>query len=137
MKPWLRLPLALIGLALVCLFLSLNQPVGLNHPVAGSKPWLASWREPAPGPPIASIYPSTKLDPVRARPLPCLVGDCLWTTSELGPPGLPTPGPPEPNEPWRVPIKAASSKHAIQPPFSTKFPPRPIEFEELGFCNSL
>jgi hypothetical protein len=93
MKPWLRLTLTLIGLALVGLFLSWNQPAGLNHPVAGSKPWLASLREPAPGPPIASIYPSTKLDPVRARPLPCLVRDCLWTTSELGPPGLQTPGP--------------------------------------------
>jgi hypothetical protein len=35
------------------------------------------------------------------------------------------------------PIKAGSSKHAIQPPFSTKLPLYPIEFEELGFCNSL
>jgi hypothetical protein len=35
------------------------------------------------------------------------------------------------------PIKAGSSNHAIQPPFSTKFPLHPIEFEELGFCNSL
>jgi hypothetical protein len=103
MKPWLRLTLTLIGLALVCLFLGLSQPAGLNHPVAGSKPWLASWTEPAPGPPTASIYPSTKFDPVRARPLPCLVRDGLWTTSELGPPGLPTPGPSEPNGPWRVP----------------------------------
>jgi hypothetical protein len=38
MKPWLRLTLTLIGLALVCLFLGLCQPAGLNHPVAGSKP---------------------------------------------------------------------------------------------------
>jgi hypothetical protein len=101
MKPWLTL--TLIGLALVFLFLSLSQPASLNHPVAGSKPWLAAWREPAPGPPTASIYPSTKFDPVRARPLACLVRDCLWTTSELGPPGLPPPGPPQPNGPWRVP----------------------------------
>jgi hypothetical protein len=46
----------------VSLFLGLSQPAGLNHPVAGSKPRLASWREPAPGRPIASIYPSTKLE---------------------------------------------------------------------------
>jgi hypothetical protein len=64
MKPWLRLTLTLIGLALVCLFLNLSQPVGLSHAVAGSKPW------PAPGPPTASIHPSMKFDPVRARPLP-------------------------------------------------------------------
>ncbi len=44
MKPWLRLTLTLIGLALVCLFLSLSQPAGLNHQVAGSKPWLAMER---------------------------------------------------------------------------------------------
>jgi hypothetical protein len=137
MKPWLRLTLTLIGLALVCLFLGLSQPAGLNHPVAGSKPWLASWTEPAPGPPTASIYPSTKFDPVRARSLPCLVRDCLWTTSELGPPGLPTPGHRNRTDLGEFPIKAGIAKHALQPPFSTRFPPHPIEFEELGFCNSL
>ena len=35
-----RLTLTLIGLALVCLFLSLRPPASLNLPVAGSKPGL-------------------------------------------------------------------------------------------------
>src|SRR5258707_7872810 len=137
MKPWLRLTLTLIGLALVCLFLSWNQARGLKHPDAGSKPWLASRREPGPGPPTASIYPSTnyrstKFDPVRARPLPCLVCDCLWTTSELGPPGLPTPGPPEPNGPWRVPDQsweAQSTPSSRLSPRNSR--PIPSNFEEL------
>jgi hypothetical protein len=103
MTPWLRLTLTLIGLALVCLLLSLSQPAGLNHPVAGSKPWLAQWREPAPGSSTPSGFTSMEFDPVRARPLPCLVRDCVWTTSDLGPPGHQPQGTPEPIGPWPVP----------------------------------
>jgi len=103
MTPWFRLTLTLIGLALVCLFLSLSPPASLNLPVAGSKPGLTQWREPAPGPPTASVFTSMEFDPVRARPLPCLVRDCGWTTSDLGPPGHQTQGTPEPIGPWRVP----------------------------------
>jgi hypothetical protein len=102
MTPWLRLTLTLIGLALVGLFLRLSQPAFLNHAVVVSKPGLASWREPTPGPPTASIYLSMKFDPVRARPLPSPVRDYVWTKCDLGPPGLPTQKPPEPIGPWRV-----------------------------------
>lgn len=137
MKPWLRLTLTLIGLTWVCLFLSLSQPAGLNHPVAGSKPWLASSGEPALGPPTASIFLSTKFDPVRARPLPRPVRDYVWTKCDLDPPGFPTQKPPEPIGPWRVPDQSWQLITSYPATFSTKLPPDPVDFQELGFRNSL
>lgn len=97
MKPWLRLTLTLIGLALLCLFLSMSQPAGLIDQVAGSKPGLASRREPAPGPLPATLDLNMKFDPARARPLPHLVRDYVWTKYDLGPPGLLAQKPPELN----------------------------------------
>ena len=139
MKPWPRLTLPLVGLALVCLVLSLSQPAGLNHPlqVAGSGPWLDQWREAASGSPTASVVRSMEFDHACAGPLASLVLDFAWTADNLGPPGQESHGPPEPIGPWRVAAQAGSSNQNPEQPFSTKLPAFNCRIEESRFCNTL
>ena len=86
MKLWFRL--TLIGCLLVCLFLSLTQAVGLNHPlqVVGSGPWLDPGRELAPAVPTVSLGKSMELA-ARAEPFEFQLVDYALTANNLAPPG--------------------------------------------------
>jgi hypothetical protein len=90
MKLWFRL--TLVGGVLVCLFFSLTQAVGLNHPlqVVGSGPWLDPGREPASDAPTVSVGRSMEL-PARAEPFESQLVDYALTANHLGPPGAAVP----------------------------------------------
>jgi hypothetical protein len=112
-------PASLMGLALVCLFLGLSQPAGLNHSVASSKPWLASWTEPAPGLPTASIIRAQNsirfvldLSPVWSATVCGLQANLVYPASRLR-------GHRNRTDLGEFPIKAGSSKHP-----SSRFSPR-------------
>jgi hypothetical protein len=139
MKPWLRLTLPLIGLALVCLLLSLPQPAGLNHSlqVVRSGPRLDQGREPASGSLTAEVVRRMQFDPAHAGPLTSLELDCAWTATDIGPPGQETHGSRQSMRPWRVASQGRQLKVTMDPPSSTKFLTQPTEFEESEFCNSL
>jgi hypothetical protein len=117
-QSWLYRTLTLVGLVLVCLLLSLSQPVGLTYPmqVVDSAPWFDRGREPASDWPTASVVRRTECNRARAGPLASVVLDSVWTAGNLGPPGQDTHGPPEPIGPRQV---AGQAGNSIQPPRAT------------------
>src|SRR5258708_696068 len=94
MKPWLRLTLTLVGLALVCLLLNLTQAVALNHPLqtVGSGPRLDRGGKAASDAPSSSLVRSMEFDPARVAPL---VLDRALRACNLTPPGQTPHGRPE------------------------------------------
>ena len=132
---WLHRTPPLVGLLLVCLLLSLSQPVGLTHPmqVVDSASWLDRGREPAPDWSTASVVRRTECNQARAGRLAFVVLDSVWTAGNLGPPGQDSLGPPEPIGPRQV---AGQAGNSIHPPSKllaeiAGFPPPNLQNEVL------
>jgi hypothetical protein len=138
MKPCVCLTLILIGLALVCLLLSLTQP-GLNHSlqVAASGSWLDRGTEPASEASTVLVVRSTELDPARAGPPEVLVLDCAWTARNISPPGKQTHGVPGAD---RALASCRSSRQLKPTPSSHLFPENcglsTAELKNRGFATA-
>jgi hypothetical protein len=136
MKPWLRLTLTLVGLALVCLLLNLTQAVALNHPLqtVGSGPRLDRGGKAASDAPSSSLVRCMEFDPARVA---SLVLDRALRAGNISPPGEKDPRATRTDGAW---ASCRSSRQLKPPPSSnllreiTGFQPR---IEEPGFCNSL
>jgi len=114
-QPWLHRTLLLVGLLLVCLLLSLSQPVGLTYPmqVVDSASWWDRGIELAFDWSTASVVRRTECNPARAGRLASVVLESVWTAENLGPPGQDSLGPPEPIGPQQG---AGQAGNSIQPP---------------------
>jgi hypothetical protein len=146
MKPWLRLTLPLVGLALVCRLLSLSPPAGLNQPlqVAGLGPRLPAWdhgsikgEKPRPARPLqrwSKAWNSIPLVRDRSHLLsPRLCVDCgqSWST--------------RPGEPWATgtdgTLASCRSSRQLKPTTRATFFHEITAFncriEESRFCNRL
>ena len=136
MKRWFRL--TLFCCVLLCLCLSLPQAVGLNHSlqIVGLRSYFDRGTESASEAPTVSVVRRMRFDPARAAPLrsQILDGECEWTASNLGPPGLQPHVPPEPIGHGRVAGQAV--KPATTDTSSTLFSPnllaQTINFSRIG-----
>jgi hypothetical protein len=138
MKPCLCLTLIVIGLALVCLLLSLTQP-GLNHSlqVATSDHGRIEEQNPRPRPPPFRL--SEARNSIR---LSLDLSKFLFSTAR-GPPAIlvqPASKPMGHLEligPWRVVGQGGSSNRHHRAIFSPKLRVFSRRIEKSGFCNTL
>ena len=140
MKRWFRL--TLVCCLLLCLCLSLPQPVGLNHDltIVGLRPEFDRGRKPASDAPTVSVVTSMRFDQPRAGPLRSRIHDCASTAGHLGPPGSETHGPPEPIGPGRAAgqaVKPATPNNTSSTLFSPNLLAQTSDFEESEFRNIL
>jgi hypothetical protein len=135
MKPWLRLTLTLVGLALVCLLLNLTQAVALNHPLqtVGLGPRLDRGGKAASDAPSSSLVRCMEFDPARVA---SLVLDRALRAGNISPPGEKTHGPPEPMGRGRAADQAGNSNHRHRAIFSAKLLAFNPELKNRGFATA-
>jgi hypothetical protein len=137
MKQWYGFVLVCWGI--LCLLLSLSQPIALNDQL-GAEHWksrFARWQESASGSPIVSIARSIACQHLRPGPLHTFVLDDQLTADDMGPPWMDIHGPPGPMRGLdELPVKPATQSSNSEPLHEISGS-QPTPIEESGFCNRL
>jgi hypothetical protein len=140
MKRWLRL--TLVCWVLLCLFLSLPQAVGLNHPlpIVGLRPEFDQGKEPDPGRHSLGCQKHEIRSGSHWIPRAPGARMRVHCAGNLGPLGPETHGPPEPIGLGRVAGQAVNRQLQLTPRVHSSqriYCPQATNFLESEFHNSL